>query len=103
MQIGITLCNRAVDLIPCTAAWLCLSRRKTLPPLAAQDPATFKRRKEKHSSPLVAASLWPVALHRVDLQCPHLLRQPFSDLFGIPRGSCKIDVFGRVEKLSPPA
>ena len=42
-------------------------------------------------------------LHRVDLQCPDLLRQPFSDLFEIPRGSCKIDVFGRVEKLSPPA
>ena len=40
---------------------------------------------------------------RVVLQCPDLLRQPFSDLFRIPRGSCKIDVLGRVEKLSPPA
>jgi len=41
--------------------------------------------------------------YSVDLQCPDLLIQPFSDLSGIPRGSCKIDVPGRVEKLWPPA
>ena len=48
---------------------------------------------------MCSADLW----HRVVLQCPDLLRWPFSDLSRIPRGSCKIDVPGRVEKLWPPA